>query len=463
MKIENKISSFINEWLETKNEFYLSIKYSFLNSIYTSIYSQLFNQYVYKSKRYGLKGQIIHIKWYFLWSLKWVLFLKLKGKKIILTALLKDRNNSQKTILELLNSSNGKYTFINYSVIYNSSLLVNPYFFCYPHTLYNPIIKRKQGCSIINVWEKDLDNLSQKHFKRKLSYDIKSDFNSTLNNYESFKYLLKKIFSNGEIKCLIQDMDFIAERVIFCYAAKEENIKTISLDHSVIFFDHQYKKVFSDYFFVWGQSQKDRLLDVSEIDHNKISLIGNFDKKFNWLQGNKQRNTWIYILSAHDYPMFRTKDGSHFQSIELFEKLYDFIQKRKLNVDLLVKLHPSDKIENYKKIEKYVIADNIWNYLKNAQLIISEESTLLVDCLQLNTPIIFLKSSNLSSRMQKMFSYYGEMVLAKDEINENILDNILKITPDQKKRKSLFEYFYSPISDTDVTRILQERIDFQIN
>jgi len=214
---------------------------------------------------------------------------------------------------------------------------------------------------------------------------------------------------------------------------------------------------------VWGKKSKKYFLD-SGINETKIKLIGNILPNSFLTQSIPSSDSFLILYTPSDLiksHIFSKHDIEHYTEIIL-----QTISKIP-NVKLFVKPHPSESYDFYKcACAKYnnvtLYSDDIHVLLPKANLIIGDISTLIIESLRLQKPVIIFLP-NIDSVIQngdfpKDLIEKKLVLYAHDEftLNTNII-NVQKnnlILDLNLLNEVLIDYF-GPMDNQELARLMQ--------
>lgn len=408
MNYDKMVEAFSDEWNSYADEcergdLVLSLTRHLIPTIYNKIRNNDLAQEQYSPRRNGgytvLRYMVNHIYWILLWTIKWGLFQKRRNKKNILVAVGSDRKMTKQYLNCILDYAvKNDLVIISLNVPCFKEILFNKNIFYFNRFLsftswWNYTKKRKDYYE--KVYDKALKIVASKFsFELNNKTELRKIFRRY--NYDSiaFMKLLRKIKPQN-IKFLLTDFDYTTNKVIYTKVCKGNKIPTICVDHSIQFYNHLFKKNFSDLRLVWGEYSKQRIISNSDNNLPKINIVG---KPGNFLfKNNKKRGSdWLYILSPYSEPAYQTIYRSLALSREYYLAIMSVLEKRGINKKLYIKSHPEDGNiiaeyftlpgkNNYRFINK-----SIFKYLENFELIFIEDTTLILDLALYNIPIIYL-------------------------------------------------------------------------
>ena len=174
----------------------------------------------------------------------------------------------------------------------------------------------------------------------------------------------------------------------------------------------------SDYYFVWGKSMHDEMVEYHDISHDKIIIAGSiiFDMyaKDSYILSSKVINDKIQNEFPNEYVLFLSHSPYYPYNLQLIRFISKILNDRS---KLVVRLHPlftdksaENELELHKELEKnnpniiYVYPNSSSDSLSgdmgynevqlsssmvaNANIVINCLSTMLLDCMINNIPTI---------------------------------------------------------------------------
>ena len=191
----------------------------------------------------------------------------------------------------------------------------------------------------------------------------------------------------------------------------------------------------SDEILVWGEHSKKKLkalYEPSEERYNKYISIGNsqYDEVITYLtrkRNNKfykdlyldpNKKTVLFLSSTHAVDIYgEACFDTYIKPISALDMLYD---KLGTEINIIVKLHPSESMDHYKKymtnVDRVVfLKDEIMLHeiLLHTDIAITVSSTALVEAMIFSIPTIQLLMDGLVIRGEKYYRY-GCAILIKD-------------------------------------------------
>ena len=323
----------------------------------------------------------------------------------------------------------------------------------HPFIIYNrrqPSVWNQKTLSLIKDSQAIIENentLSSKTLKRKsiklfksFEYKIDELFNKDLIFAEIFKFnemsfwhlirtdfikllktrtseniyeieIAKKLLEKYNFSGIIINNDVGPQEQILSQLAKRQNIPTFLNQHGLIFdTEDAFERNFhggvvspsSDFSLVWGEiDQKYRL--CCGIQKNKIIEIGSstFDN-LERIESNFTKSGYVVLAtqSPTDENVFDLTTKIRQKNIDTIEYICKLLTK--LNLDLIIKIHPDPNEFNPTKLAKTINPDiqilqngNFASIIKNAKfVIVIDFSTVILDCHLLKKPVISLNVKN---------------------------------------------------------------------
>jgi len=343
----------------------------------------------------SINARIKHTLFYLLWSIKWNIYKFSKKKNFILCSFIENREISHQYIDQLIRfASETKSLLIHFGIIYSFSFLIKKEIVCIPFFLYklfqNKVAKKKLSYRIYNELVISISRIKNSS----LSNEFQRLIYKNLQIEECLDDLIKKLKSKGNIKIYIQDIDFYLERVILAGTCKKNSLKTISIDHSIIF-AHDLPQYYTDYFFVWGRYHKDKLIYENQIDENKIFVIGKpqFNDKSAFRSNKKKK--WIYFLPALKRQLIWDPERNIDHSFKAIRYIQNYIDANNPDIKLCIRRHPSDS--DYLKLPDDFIECE--KYYSDYELAFVEDSSVIIELLKSDLPIIYIKDADQNDNL----------------------------------------------------------------
>jgi len=302
---------------------------------------------------------------------------------------------------------------------------------------------------------------------------------------------LNNLFQNSRPKAVILLYETGPLALALIHACKQNNIKTISVQHGIIAKNWKYYTINpletqSDF----GFPLPDRMLMYGDFS-KKILLENNFPEKKLVTFGNPE----FFNLESKKKILSKTNLKNKYeitkdQKIILFtpivlEREFDNIDsKLDYNVRIwknllenfkdrpefyiLLKPHPGDNSQNYQKIlEKigcknaHVVFDNVLEIISISDLVVTMFSSIIVDALCLGKNVLEINYANTESPIQ-----FNKMGIVTQSNLENIRSDIDKIfdnsqiqTPLTANNAKIVKEIYN-IPENNIIEILKNSIDF---
>lgn len=272
-----------------------------------------------------------------------------------------------------------------------------------------------------------------------------------------YDYQFKNNFSVPKVVVVEFDRNSIVSPLIL--AANKHKIPTITLVHGVIN-NYGFAPVLADKVFCFGEIQKQQLLRQG-VPARQIVITGTSIVDFNPDSGINERKAHSpFVLCLGISPFGKDK-------INYFiEECVKAITKRD-DAKLLIKLHPSHKIEDFKHYEAENIHVLSSTSIKNADLfcdidlLIVHNSGLGVEAAMAGVPVAVFDIPGLDLGMGKIMVEEGGFKLLKNHTEINTYVNLLGITDNfsiEIKRSIGFanKFYYS--TGTRASKIIVEKI-----
>ena len=202
------------------------------------------------------------------------------------------------------------------------------------------------------------------------------------------------------------------------------------------FQDKIYERIYGDYVCVPSEITE-KNLDFNKI--NKIFITGNpsFDKALEFFMDNNKKEktkkesiTLCYLSQKHP------------ENILIMKNLIKFTEEKDFN--LIVKIHPNEKIEDYlkeidNKMNKNVkiLNSNLYESILKSDIIITISSTAALEAAILGKPIVAKKNVGIPFANLEIGLEYENIDQIEEKINE-ILNNIGSINKKLKEARNKF-------------------------
>lgn len=453
MDYDKLVKAIISEWRKTvQQEFTFqtrSLERHVIPIIYHYVRKDMHKEKLvpdednFKKKFNQISKSLSHIYWIILWSIKWLLFFKPRDYKFLITAVGSDRKLTFAYLEYLLKYAKKKnIRLLSLTVICNGAFLFRRNIFYFPRFLFQ--LRFKESIKIFSEnWYTALsvlENIVQKHISIKVNFDsVKRFINDYSRDYHCVNYFVDRY--RKSIVALIQDFDYTSNRNIYCELFRSQQIPTISLNHSILIYKHLYESVYSDYTLVWGQHQKERISELSELTPKNVSVIGTpiiFARKIK-IQNKPQY--WVYNLSSFENPAADTFYRSVDKTLGMIKEISKIIKMDKLNIKLLVNYHPNDSVRALKKAGFNGGSFNLSEILNHTELIFGEDSTVMIEMLKTDIPLIFITDDLKRDPFNFISWGTAELVTSKENLHSAIHNSLIQ-NLNLKKREEQFEFYF---------------------
>ena len=155
--------------------------------------------------------------------------------------------------------------------------------------------------------------------------------------------------------------------------------------------DRQWRDFFGVRKIIRAGMPRNEVLTREPFEHE---LIGSYKKVF------KATDTFK-ILWAPTYTLIG--DPAQWMNQSIYEKIKAPFVRRKIKVELIIKPHPYDnRFEEENKQNPLIVSSepDIYPYLNQVDLLITDKSSIFTDFLHCNKPIVFLKNNKLNETDQ---------------------------------------------------------------
>lgn len=385
---------------------------------------------------------LIHVWWGTLWTLKWVLTFRSHGlKNVVIIASGSHRKLSKSYFLHVSEYCHDEGLFlISLNVICEGKYLFTPNVFYYPRFIYFNSI-RKESRGLVLLYDKivnDLRNTVNQYLNLNCRFKLKRNFRRLCNDATFYLKLLEKT-KHDNVKLLIQDYDYTYNKYMYCELTKINKIKTLVLDHSIRIYNHLFTKVHSDYAFVWGQHEMNRLQKASCSNKSIIMEMGRpFSPSASHKLKIKKKKYWLYLLSSYDQPAFQTISRSLQGAKKNVDQICDCMSKDR---EMLIRPHPDDRKKLFGDFGHQLYLGKLEKVLPYTELIFTEDTSMMIDLLLYNFPLVYVCGSN--NRDYFDIERWGIVKILRSDSNlNNLIEESLNFQIDSDLRKICYEYFY---------------------
>lgn len=254
----------------------------------------------------------------------------------------------------------------------------------------------------------------------------------------------------------------------FVAACNILKIKSYTVCHGIIGHHYIYTPVGSDKIFLWGEIQKEYLLNKKNTGDAKFLIAG--VPHIKKIEPNKELQSKLDELKlkagTKKIILFGTNNLIAFQN-NLINTLESFINKNKDEYFVLLKLHPSEKINNYKKLEHtgscVILTTNKYDYelsILAADFAFVFSSALGIDLLINNVPFCFFDAEDELLGQYSFIKKRFPFLFVKDESQtKQMVDSYFQ----NPEYKSKFDKVMSEVYEYNCKRTGSEAVDFIYN
>lgn len=224
----------------------------------------------------------------------------------------------------------------------------------------------------------------------------------------------------------------------------------------------------ADVFFCWGEEMKKSFISAFPENRKKcIKIVGNsvYDKITN---SNQSSTTDLLSKNGQSYQILIAPSGGSLLFRDCEKIFWDEIEQAILKFSEIkwsIKLHNlylfKDEIKNrFKKLGVSIIEEgNVFEAMKNCQLVVTNVSTAALDAMIMQKPVIIFNLLNLPEK----FTKFGAGIVIKERgIFCKELENMLKkdfCDPELIKRQNKFvSVFNKPNTVSNIVTLLDKEI-----
>ena len=258
---------------------------------------------------------------------------------------------------------------------------------------------------------------------------------------------IEKEFELNNYKMTITFNEFFPESCITYFLCKKHDIKTFFLPHVGIPNDgSEITPSLSDIIYVDGEIDK-IFLSNNGVRANKIKVIGS-TKYEKIIKGNIKK-----VDKVKDYMTQISHDLSNNNKKILFSSnpipkapkkviLSAIINtlKRMTNIQLIIKLHPREKgflirdLINKFEYDAIIVKNiDIFKIIKSADIVLTQDSAVILDSMVVNTPVICLDLVNKPVFYSGKYNYNDEKYIKKVYNERELFENLNELLTNPKK------------------------------
>ena len=360
----------------------------------------------------------------------------------------------------------------------------------------------KEPDKINSFLKKFNSNIASEQFQNLFQYDeikLWSQMSETFRHF-TFEYYIpywiqltesiKEIFSREKPKAIFLPYEPTAKALSFIVAARPLNVKTISIQHGTQPFyhynyfhdnyaslDNPYGFPLPDHMLLYGDIARENLLKKGYPEQKLVSFghptffeldkiiealdVNSLYKKFGLIDEND-----IILFTPPGFQEFFELQTQHNYNSQIWKYLLEAFKDRH-EYTIVLKPHPRDDVKHYEKILKEsknknakIIQGNLIEILCLASLVISTNSTTIIDSMCLKKPVIQVTFPNIDF-MMPWENYDAVLKTNLDELQKNI-EKILKdeaLKNELLLKESKFIKKYYNIPEQDPTKRLEELIN----
>lgn len=241
-------------------------------------------------------------------------------------------------------------------------------------------------------------------------------------------------------------------------SAKKKGIKSISIEDLLgkrvptedeiysYMKDEEYGHIYGDIVCVLSNITKETLLEISNLKEEQIIITGNpnFDSIF-----RLEKNQDEILPKSICYLSQKTENN-----IFIFEILLKLLEENKIE-NLVLKIHPNEKIEEYIEIskkysKKIIIENNLYRAILKSEVVVTEFSTAGIEAILLGKRVISIRNNELD------FSKLGEELIY-NTIYE-IPQKIEQFFSDEKFKKKNNKFITFENASNNIVKVIEDNI-----
>ncbi len=442
MILDTEIADTVFNWIDSETQAEKrvlkdAIKYHLLGEIIAGTKCETY------SKRIGWFNLILQrpvevakrMLWFVLWEVK---RLFLFGKKDVIISVFYKEIKIYSELLGNYLEQNKNIVIINFGMQYNKMLLLKRNYFCYPAAK-NYLSHKSNNTNEL------IEEISLLFKKFKLTVPnakvLEDKITAMIRLKVVFRDFIQKTEKKHNIKFLIQDIDYSYDRVI--YSAEFPYLK-VSLDHSIIYYPWLFNKCYSDVYLVWGLNQLEIIKKCDKQEKKAIYICGREGReKFSIIKGTENKKYWIIVLQSHEYALFQTMERKlEFVNRYINEicKVRDQIRE---SIEIIVSIHPNNNPSIIKEKNVRVINKNVLDYALQAELIFFEDTTIAIDLLKYEVPMIYIAGEKGGVFMNFSIAESDIIICKGIDYIKSCIEKANSVNVDVMSRKNIYSFYYS--------------------
>ena len=293
-------------------------------------------------------------------------------------------------------------------------------------------------------------------------------FRKRISEYISLIFFSKKILTKTNVSCIVT-LGLFGESEKAILNLNKNNKPSILLEHGFTNFVPELSRfdismgfhIFEDKIAVWGNIQKQYLVDILKISEKKILTVGSprHDKFFRQIISTKKDavRTVLITPGLFDESNAQYSTFSYLRLENLLKRIFKIFENFK-NVKLIVKLHPSQHrdLEYIKKLINQLNPDITIYHTESSQEILGScdtvlnihtevlPSTVILEALIMNKPIMNISLLDENYNFEFLKDNAAMRVTYKSDLEKNLktilYDNDFRKELIQNGQKHLHRY-----------------------
>jgi hypothetical protein len=284
--------------------------------------------------------------------------------------------------------------------------------------------------------------------------------------FKDIQYV-KDVYEKLSPKLILLFKDTYSPYQTFSLLAQRYNSKVILLQHGQDCETYFLDDVYTKNVIVWGEYRRDRYLRDSQFKA-QFTVIGNpiYDNVFRIPLKKQFGKNWLLITRPHHssfcYPYSRkVKEG--YDILKVVAKVSE-----NFKANLTIKPHPNDfkaPYQDFIKLQKnnssiFLRNDSLKKIFEDIDLVISEDSSGIVDAMIYGKPVIVAHFANSEPTLP--FNKFDAAPIVRNEKElENAVEKILSmdtgsVTKLQANQDKFIEYCAGPVGSNNTERIIKK-------
>lgn len=399
----------------------------------------------YWNDRFTSLGEVLlHLIGSALWITKWILLNPTaRSSSFLIVSINSKKVTTRSYLFELIKYAKHKNAVVvNFGTLATLHGLSDRRVFCFPAGLRTIF----QSFSPDRVELKNVMSEFDEIVMHEMGLNIDSEvlfkshwylYNRLLRGVHDFLSVLRKY---GKVIGLFTETDFTKQKVFLVQECKRLSIPTITTDDGLFLYDHLFQDYSSDHYVAWGDFQLERIRRMSK-SPPIVHVFGRPDVSFASVSFPGKKFVWLYFLPAFQNPIAQTIHRSLSRSLKTIRKIEEVSLSNRPIPELLVRSHPRDNPNLFQWDNVNFVRRDISLLLQKTQLIFVEDSTVAIELLKYDIPIIFIADKTGKDTFGFEETGAGMVLRGSDEYDV-VIRKSLDARISEIGRHQVFQYYF---------------------